>query len=158
MAKKQQNTRIHQTRADVIFDAINYTLVFLVVVVCLYPLYYTVIASFSDPLEVTRGNVTFWIKGFTLDSYKTVFNYQPLWRGYKNTIIYTVVGTAYNLFLLLPASYALSRKEIKGRSLLMGIFVFTMYFSGGMIPTYLNIILMICLRGKGRFSCAEKAV
>ena len=139
MIVKQRNTKIRQTRVDNLFDIINYTLIMLVVIICIYPLYYTVIASFSDPLEVTRGHVTVWIKGFTLDSYKTVFDYKPLWRGYRNTIIYTVVGTAYNLFLLLPASYALSRKEVKGRGLLMGLFVFTMYFGGGMIPTYLNM-------------------
>jgi len=139
MNVKQRNTKIHQTRVDTVFDIINYSLISVVVLICLYPLYYTVIASFSDPLEVTRGNVTVWIKGFTLDSYKTVFDYKPLWRGYRNTIIYTIVGTAYNLFLLLPASYALSRKEVKGRGLLMGLFVFTMYFGGGMIPTYLNM-------------------
>ena len=139
MKAKLKKTKIRQTRADMIFDIINYSLVGIIVFICIYPLYYTVIASFSDPLEVTRGNVTFWVKGFTLDSYKTVFEYKPLWRGYLNTIIYTVVGTIYNLVLLLPASYALSRKEVKGRGVLMGVFVFTMYFSGGMIPTYLNI-------------------
>ncbi len=139
MSVKQHNVKVRQTRVDTIFDIINYSLIAVVVLICIYPLYYTVIASFSDALEVTRGNVTLWIKGFTLESYKTVFEYKPLWRGYRNTIIYTVVGTAYNLFLLLPASYALSRREVKGRGLLMGIFVFTMYFGGGMIPTYLNM-------------------
>lgn len=139
MSVKQHNAKIRQTRVDTIFDVINYSLLALVVLICIYPLYYTVIASFSDALEVTRGNVTLWVKGFTLDSYKTVFEYKPLWRGYRNTIIYTVAGTVYNLFLLLPASYALSRREIKGRGFVMGLFVFTMYFGGGMIPTYLNI-------------------
>jgi len=139
MKEKQHSNKVRQTRADTIFDIINYSLVALVVLICLYPLYYTVVASLSDPLEVTRGNVTLWIKGLTLDSYKTVFEYKPLWRGYRNTILYTTVGTVYNLFLLLPASYALSRKELKCRGLVMGIFVFTMYFGGGMIPTYLNI-------------------
>lgn len=137
--KAPRAMKIKQTKADRIFDAINYTLVSLAVLVCIYPLYYTVIASFSDPLEVTRGHVTFLIRGFTLDSYKTVFEYEPIWRGYRNTIIYTGVGTVYNLFLLLPASYALSRKELHFRGPLMGLFVFTMYFGGGMIPTYLNL-------------------
>lgn len=139
MKARQGRARIRKTRVDMIFDIINYSLIALIVFICVYPLYYTVIASLSDPLEVTRGHVTIWIKGFTLDSYKTVLEYEPLWRGYRNTIVYTAAGTVYNLFLLLPASYSLSRREVKGRGVFMGIFVFTMYFGGGMIPTYLNI-------------------
>ena len=139
MSAKAHAVKIRQTRADACFDLVNHFLILLVVIICLYPLYYTVIASLSDPLEVTRGHVIIWIKGFTWDSYKSVFEYAPLWRGFRNTLIYTVIGTIYNLFLLLPAAYALSRKETKCRGLLMGFFVFTMYFGGGMIPTYLNI-------------------
>ncbi len=131
--------RIRQTRADRIFSVLNHTLIALALLICLYPLYYTVIASLSDPMEVTRGHVAFTVKGFTLDSYKTVFEYRPLWRGYRNTLIYTVVGTAYNLLLLLPASYALSRKALRGRGIVTAFFIITMYFGGGMIPTYLNI-------------------
>ena len=131
--------RIKMTRADIIFEVINHIFIFLILALCVYPLYYTVICSFSDPMLVTSGKILFYIKGFTLDSYKTVFKYHALWVGYGNTIFYTVVGTAYNLLLLLPASYALSRKELKGKGFFMLFFVFTMYFGGGMIPTYINI-------------------
>ena len=131
--------RIRQTRTDTLFDIGNHILIALILFVCVYPLYYTVIASFSDPVEVYTGKVAFFIRGFTLDSYKNVLRFGSLWKGYRNTIFYASVGTVYNLFLLLPASYALSRKELKGRGYFMAYFVFTMYFGGGMIPTYLNI-------------------
>lgn len=137
--KKNNSTRIRQTRVDTIFDICNHILIALVLFVCVYPLYFTVIASLSDPMEVYTGNVTFFIKGFTLESYENVLRFSSLWKGYRNTIFYTFVGTIYNMILLLPASYALSRRELKGRGFFMAYFVFTMYFGGGMIPTYLNI-------------------
>ncbi len=131
--------KIRQSKEDRIFDIVNYTLLVIISLIFLYPLYFTVIASFSDAQDVVKGNVTFWIKGFNLDSYKAVFKFKQLWVGYRNTIIYTVLGTLYNLFLLLPCSYAMSRRGMKGKGILMGIFVFTMYFGGGMIPYYLVI-------------------
>lgn len=137
MAKVKKH--IHMTRADRIFETINHILVALVLLICVYPLYYTVICSFSDPIAVTSGKISFFVKGFTLDSYRQVLKYGALWVGYRNTLFYTVVGTLYNLFLLLPASYALSRKDLKGKGVFMAYFVFTMYFGGGMIPTYINI-------------------
>lgn len=126
-----------RTRGDKVFDVVNLLLVLLVVILCIYPLYYTVIASFSEPEEVLKGRVLLFPSGFTLDSYRTVFTYEKIWRGYLNTIGYTVVGTLYNLFLLLPASYAMAKKGLRGKGILMGLFVFTMYFNGGMIPNYL---------------------
>lgn len=128
---------MNQTRGDRIFDIVNHVLLILVVIACLYPLYFTVIASFSDPYSVVRGQVIFWPQGFTLDSYRAVFQYKQLWVGYRNTILYTIVGTLYNLFLLLPCAYAMAKRGLKGKGVLMGLFVFTMYFSGGMIPSYL---------------------
>lgn len=135
--KKQ--TKVALSRGDKIFDLVNHVLVFLLLIVCIYPLYYTVIASFSEPESVLSGKVYLWFKGFTLDSYRSVLDYDMIWVGYRNTILYTVVGTMYNLILLIPASYSLSKKEMKFRRPLMLFFVFTMYFGGGMIPGYLNI-------------------
>lgn len=126
-------------RSDVIFDAVNIVLVCIVVLVCAYPIYYTIVASFSDPNAVITGKVFFWPVGVTLDSYRSVMRYSSVWTGYRNTLFYTVFGTIYNLFLLLPASYGLSRRSLKGRGFLMGFFVFTMYFSGGTVPYYLLI-------------------
>lgn len=130
---------MRSTKADRIFDIVIYTILVLVVVICLYPLYFTVIASLSDAYEVVRGNVVLWPKGFNLDSYYAIIKYKALWTGYRNTIFYTIAGTLYNLFLLLPASYAMANRRLKGRGVIMGLFVFTMYFSGGMIPAYLII-------------------
>lgn len=131
------NQHLMRSRNDKIFDFINTFLVILVVIACIYPLYFTVIASFSEPEEVLKGKVIFFPEHFTLDSYRTVFSYGRIWRGYLNTAMYTVFGTLYNLFLLLPASYAMAKKGLKGRNVLMGLFVFTMYFGGGMVPTYM---------------------
>lgn len=109
----------------------------LVTVICVYPLFFTVIASVSDPNAVYTGKVFLLPKGFDLTSYKLVFQNKDIWTGYANTIFYTVVGTCYNLFLTIPAAYALSRKSMYGRGILTAVFLFTMYFSGGMIPTYI---------------------
>lgn len=131
------NQHLMRSRNDRIFDFINTFLVILIVIACIYPLYFTVIASFSEPEEVLKGKVIFLPQHFTLDSYRTVFSYGKIWRGYLNTAMYTVFGTLYNLFLLLPASYAMAKKGLKGRNVLMALFVFTMYFGGGMVPTYM---------------------
>ncbi|MBQ3079484.1 MAG: carbohydrate ABC transporter permease [Clostridia bacterium] len=128
-----------RTRFDVVFDTINLLLMCVIIFVCAYPIYYTIVASFSDPNAVIGGKVFLWPIGYTLDSYRSVLNYSQVWTGYRNTILYTAIGTVYNLFLLLPASYALSRKTLKGRGLITGYFVFTMYFGGGTIPFYLVI-------------------
>lgn len=131
------NQHLMRSRNDRIFDFINTFLVILIVIACIYPLYFTVIASFSEPEEVLKGKVIFLPEHFTLDSYRTVFSYGKIWRGYLNTAMYTVFGTLYNLLLLLPASYAMAKKGLKGRNVLMALFVFTMYFGGGMVPTYM---------------------
>ena len=136
---KSKKGAIKETRFDRVFDFCDTALVFLVVLICAYPIYYTVIASFSDPNQVIGGHVYLTIRGFTLDSYRSVLNYQPIWTGYRNTLIYTTLGTVYNLILLLPASYALSRKDLKGRGIITGIMIFTMYFGGGTIPFYLLV-------------------
>jgi len=120
-------------------DIIVYATLTLITLLILYPLYFTVIASFSDPYEVVRGNVILWIKGFSLDSYANVFNNEEIWIGYRNTIIYTGVGTLFAMILTIPAAYALSKKYLWNRKLIILYFVITMYFSGGMLPTYLNL-------------------
>lgn len=130
---------IRETRIDRVFNGIVIAISVLALICCLYPLYYTVIASLSDPLDVTSGRVFLWPVNMTFESYHNVIRYKSIWTGYRNTIFYTGVGTVYNLLLLLPASYALSRKEVKFKKFFMTFFVFTMFFSGGMVPTYLNI-------------------
>ena len=127
------------SRIDRLFNIGNNLLLFLLLLLFLYPLYFTVIASFSEPFDVAMGNVIFWPKGFTLDAYRNSFMEGSIWLGYATTIFNTVSGTLLNLFLTLPTAYVLSKKTLKGRSLLSVYFLFTMYFSGGLIPTYLLV-------------------
>ena len=105
----------------------------------LYPLYFVAIASISDPVLVNRGNVWIIPLRLTLAGYKEIFTDEEILSGYWNSILYTVFGTVLNLALTVSAAYALSRKDLVGRNYLMGILVFTMFFSGGLIPLFLLI-------------------
>ncbi|MGN1073500.1 MAG: carbohydrate ABC transporter permease [Eubacteriales bacterium] len=131
---------VKRTRADVIFDTINVALMVVILIIVIYPLYFTLIASFSDPTQVSLGNTALWIKDFTLEPYANVFKNSDIWLGYRNTIFYTVFGTCWNLILTLPTAYVLSKKDLPGRSGLSWYFLFTMYFGGGLIPTYLTVL------------------
>jgi putative aldouronate transport system permease protein len=104
-----------------------------------YPLYFIIIASISDPIKVNTGAVWILPGGFNLEGYKRIFEHKDILRGYWNSIIYTVVGTALNLALTLTSGYALSRKDLYGRNVMMGLMAFTMFFSGGIIPLFLLI-------------------
>lgn len=126
-------------RGDRLFDIVNYSLIGLICLVVLYPLYFVIIASFSDPDLVNTGQVVFLPRGVSIVAYKTIAGYGALWRGYGNSIIYTVVGTAINLAFTLPAGYALSRKDLRFRKIIMGLILFTMLFQGGLVPRYLII-------------------
>jgi putative aldouronate transport system permease protein len=110
------------------------TLIFLIIV---YPLYFIIIASISDSTLVSTGKVFLIPKGISLFGYKEIFHDSRIWTGYRNTVLYTTLGTFVNLLFTLPAAYVLSRKEFKARRVIMFIFVVTMFFNGGLIPTYL---------------------
>lgn len=127
------------SRSDRIFNLINGALLFVITLVMLYPLYFVLIASFSEPNAIVKGEVMFLPRGFQLTAYRNVLKEASVWIGYRNTIVYTVLGTLYNLALTIPAAYVLSKRQLPGRGLLMGYFFITMYFSGGMIPTYIQI-------------------
>ena len=122
-----------------LYDYIIAIIVILITLIIVYPLYYTIIASFSDPTEVYSGNTFVWIKGFTLDAYKNILKEKQIWTGYRNTIIYTFAGTLYNLVLTIPAAYVLTKKDMPFRGFISWFFFITMYVSGGMIPSYLLI-------------------
>ena len=111
----------------------------IVLVLTLYPLIYVLSASFSDPVSVTTGKVTLLPVQPTLDGYATIFQYGPIWLGYRNTLFYTIVGTLINMAVTLPCAYALSRRDFVGRNVLSIFFAFTMFLSGGLIPTYLVV-------------------
>ncbi|MBT2700508.1 carbohydrate ABC transporter permease [Bacillus sp. ISL-40] len=126
-----------KTTSDLIFDFIIFVFCLFIFLIVAYPLYFVIIASVSDSTLVSTGKVLLYPKGFSLFGYTEIFKDTRIWVGYKNTIIYTLLGTFINLLLTLPAAYVLSRHEFKARRLLMFVFVFTMFFNGGLIPTYL---------------------
>ena len=128
---------ILRSKDDIIVDAVALTLSTLMLIIVLYPLVYIVSASFSEPSEVALGNVVLFPKGFTLEGYDYILKYDDIWLGYRNTLFYTIVGTLMNLAVTLPAAYALSRKDMPGNAIFTAIFASTMFFSGGLIPTYL---------------------
>lgn len=126
-----------QSWKDRAFDIINYTLLGLVALLVLYPLYFIVVASFSDPVAINNGQVSFWPVGFNTLGYERIFENVKIWRSYSNTIFYTVAGTAINIILTLMMAYPLSRKSFFAKKPLLLLAMFTMYFQGGLIPTYL---------------------
>lgn len=127
------------TRNDLIFNIILYGVSVLILLIVIYPLYFIIIASFSNPTEVANGKVWFFPSQFTVDGYKEIMRHPELWIGYRNTIVYTVLGTVIGLAVNIPAAYALSRRDLVGRKLITFFFIFTMFFNGGLIPTYFTI-------------------
>ena len=134
-----KRTHIQTALGDRTFDAIVYLLMFLFLLVCLYPLYFITIASISDPNLVASGQVILFPRGITFGGYERIFNYRKIWSGYRNTILYTTLGTTINVVITVFAGFALSRKTLVGRKFFLMLFVFTMFFNGGMIPTYMVV-------------------
>ncbi|MCM3127909.1 carbohydrate ABC transporter permease [Paenibacillus provencensis] len=132
-------TGIKETRQDKIFLALNYLYVTIAFLVVAYPLVYMISASISNPKAVASGAMWLFPKDITFEGYQRVFQDTRIWSGYANTILYTVVGTAVNLMVTIPAAYALSRRDFVGRNFFMGMFMVTMFFGGGLVPTYLLI-------------------
>lgn len=124
---------------DKCFVIVNAVLLTLVLIAVLYPLWFVLIASISDTAAVLSGKVWLWPRDFTLAGYKIVLQNGELLRSYGNTVLYTAMGTAINLVLTVMAAYPMSRRDYRGRNALMAFIVFTMFFSGGMIPTYLLV-------------------
>lgn len=125
------------SKADVFFDIFIIVISLLIFISVAYPIYFVIIASISDSTLVSRGLVTLWPKGISFYGYQQIMEDSRIWIGYLNTIIYTLGGTFINLLVTLPAAYALSRKEMAGRNFLTFFFAFTMFFNGGIIPTYI---------------------
>ena len=124
---------------DIAFNIFLYALSGIILLAIADPLYFIIIASFSNPSEVANGNVWLWPSQFTLDGYKELLRHDDIWTGYLNTILYTLVGTLIGLFVNISAAYALSRRDLVGRRLITFFFIFTMFFNGGLIPTYFTI-------------------
>lgn len=132
-------TKMKLSKGDRLFNLCNGIIMTLLCIVIVYPLYYVVLASVTDPVIVNSGKPLLYLEKLYLKGYSTTLSYKPLWTAYKNTILYTVVGTITALIATIPAGYALSRKDLIGRRFLMFIFTFTMFFNGGIIPLYLTI-------------------
>ncbi|HPU58977.1 MAG TPA: carbohydrate ABC transporter permease [Candidatus Avimonas sp.] len=126
-------------KGDIVFLSFVYVFLGIVTVVILYPLIYVFSASVSDPSKIVSGEVVLLPKGFSFAMYSRIFNSKNILIGYRNTVLYTVIGTMYNIFMTIIAAYPLSKKDFKGNSVFTFIICFTMLFSGGMIPAYLNI-------------------
>lgn len=127
------------SKKDKLFDALIIAILCVVLVIVLYPLYFVVIASVSDPIQVIAGKVIWKPLGFNLEAYKRVFKYEMVMRGYLNTLMYTAVGTSLNLVMTILAAYPLSRRNLRGKNFFIGMMMVTMFFSGGLIPTYVTI-------------------
>ncbi|MBP8855521.1 MAG: carbohydrate ABC transporter permease [Oscillospiraceae bacterium] len=129
----------YSSTTDKIFDIIVFAVLSVLLIVVLYPLYFVVIASFSDANAVNRGEVLLWVKGFNLDAYTTVFKDSRILTGYGNTIFYTIGGTLLSVFITVCAAFPLSRKNLAFHGFWTWFFLITMYFGGGLIPTYLQV-------------------
>lgn len=129
-----------KTPGSIAFDVVNTTLLIILAVVTLYPYLYVISASLSDPVELYRGSkFILFPKGFNLLSYKIVFKNPMLFQAYFNTITYVVLGTAINVIMNIFGAYTLSKKHLPGSKVIMKLIVFTMFFSGGMIPTFILV-------------------
>jgi multiple sugar transport system permease protein/putative aldouronate transport system permease protein len=124
---------------DKIFDIVNYTLLTLVLIIVLYPVLYIIAASFSDPQAVISGQVYIIPVNPTLKGYIAVFKNKKILTGFANSFFYLIVGTLLNLVMTMLCAYPLSRKEFKARNFFAFFFVFTMYFSGGLVPNYILV-------------------
>lgn len=135
---RSKNTHIREVWQDRLFHIFNQILFVIILFIVIYPLYFIVIASFSDPSAVLNGEVVFWPKDVSLIGYSAIMEYTRIWRGYMWSIIYTVVGTALSVTLTMLLAYALSCQFV-GKKLVNWLVVFTMFFSGGLIPTFLTM-------------------
>ena len=125
------------TAGDRWFGRINVFIVAVITIIILYPLLFVVFASVSDPRLIFDNPLLLWPRGFTLDGYKRVFDNPDIWRGFGNAVLYTGLGTIVNVMFTTLAAYPLSRRDFKARNAVTILFTFTMFFSGGLIPTYL---------------------
>lgn len=127
------------SRGEKIFNIMNIIIMIIVIIATLYPFLYLTAISFSSEKYAYAGEITLLPKGFTMKTYQVLLSEKLFWISYKNTIVYTLVGTFISLFLSTLLAYPLSKKHLKGRGIILGLVVFTMFFSGGLIPTYLLV-------------------
>ena len=128
--------RYKLSKDDLIVEIVTKAFLVIFVVIVFYPLYFVLIASVTDPVYVNSGDFLLYPKGFTLMGYERIAQDDRIITGYGNTIMYTLCGTILGVSVTMLAAYALSRKDLPGSRTIMLLFIFTMYFQGGMIPFY----------------------
>lgn len=121
---------------DKVVNVVFHIIAILMIIAIIYPLWFVVIASFSNPADVANGEVWLWPKVWDFSGYRELFKQPQIWKSYRNTIVYTVVGTLIALVVNVPAGYAMSRQELKGRKWINTFYLIPMFVSGGLIPTY----------------------
>ena len=126
-------------KEDKVVTAIVYAFLSVIFLLVAYPLYFIVIASISDPALVSGGDVWLYPRQISLEGYRRIFAHEEILTGYRNSIIYAVLGTSINLSVTLTAAYSLSRSDLVGRNVITFVFAFTMFFSGGIIPLFLLV-------------------
>ena len=130
----KKKNKIKESKTDYIYYAVCGFILFLLAVIIIYPLYYIVIASVSDPSAVVNGEVWLYPVRLTFSGYANLFYRPDVWRGYFNTLVYTLAGTAFNIVLTIPAGWALSRDYLPFRRVIMPLLIITMFFGGGLVP------------------------
>lgn len=131
--------RIKNPVSDKMFYGVSYLILFVFILTILYPLVYVVSASFSSGIAVSTGQVVLWPVDFSIEGYKAVFSHKNILTGYRNTLFYTVAGTCINVAMTMIAAYPLSRPDMQWKRFYSLLFTFTMFFSGGLIPSYILI-------------------
>lgn len=139
MRKRKRRSNLLEARSDRVYYFVNHMILFILALIVIYPLYFVVIASISDPDAVLNGEVYLRPVRITFEGYKRLFNERSIWIGYRNTILYTFFGTTLNILLTIPAGWALSRPTLPYRKLIMWFFIITLFFGGGLIPFYLLV-------------------
>lgn len=138
LKSKNRQNRINSPTADKMFNVVLMMAISIITIVLLYPLYFVLIASFTDPKLVGSGQILLYSKNFTLAGYQNIIKNDMIWTGYGNTIFrYVIPGTILSVLVTTMAAFSLSRRDLKGRNVIMAFYIFTMYFSGGLVPTYL---------------------
>lgn len=131
------NIHYARSKGDKVFDIINVLIITIFTIIVLYPIIFVLMASFSDPTKIYDVPFLLWPRGFNINGYKEILKDQDILIGFKNAVVYTFLGTLVNLLVTTFAAYPLSRKELRGRNLFTIFFTITMFFGGGLIPTYL---------------------
>ncbi|MBP9996939.1 MAG: carbohydrate ABC transporter permease [Lachnospiraceae bacterium] len=133
---KQHSRQMQKPKEDKLINSIINVALIIIGIIVVYPLWIVLISSISDPAEISSGKVWILPKGINIEAYKILLENGDLWIGYRNSLLYTIFGTALQMLITTPAAFALAKKTLPGRRWLILFFLFTMYFSGGLIPTY----------------------